>query len=380
MKTKNIIIIAIAFLCCISNVHAQQDSDSGFTNKKEAENKMVNGVKEGKWIEYADAKWDFNSTKRYVYYRLITYSHGKPIGLIRDYYKNGRLQMSGMYSSLSPSVKEGVFKYYYKNGKLQTYDSCYIKDDFNGIVRRYYKNGKLQFECPVQSCIANGIAKDYYKNGRLKCVSPFDGGILNGLQKVYYQDGKIEYEIPFVDSILNGYLNYYSMDGILIGEIYLKEGVSDTVKVHYENGGLKFVAHYIDTFQNITGKKINWNKIKAFNPLKITGTLKEYSENGNQLTETFIADSIINNIGKQYYKNGKLKGEVALKNGKANGLLKSYYESGVVSYQCHFVYGKPDGVEYSFYESGKIKSETLFKKGKEGRTINFDEAGKEIKK
>jgi antitoxin component YwqK of YwqJK toxin-antitoxin module len=75
--------------------------DSGFTNKAEAKNLMVNGLKEGKWVEYLDsAKVEIegillmtptNDTNA-PYYSLSVYKKGNLYGIAREYYKGGSLK------------------------------------------------------------------------------------------------------------------------------------------------------------------------------------------------------------------------------------------------------------------------------------------------
>jgi antitoxin component YwqK of YwqJK toxin-antitoxin module len=66
--------------------------DSGFTNKAEAKNLTVNGLMEGKWIEYTNNTNDnFTNDTNSLYYRLSVYKDNKPIGVQRGYYKSGKL-------------------------------------------------------------------------------------------------------------------------------------------------------------------------------------------------------------------------------------------------------------------------------------------------
>jgi hypothetical protein len=48
MKPFLILILSLSF-----TISAIGQQDSGFTNKAEAKNEMVNGMKEGKWVECA---------------------------------------------------------------------------------------------------------------------------------------------------------------------------------------------------------------------------------------------------------------------------------------------------------------------------------------
>jgi antitoxin component YwqK of YwqJK toxin-antitoxin module len=86
--------------------------DSGFTNKSEAKNMTVNGLKEGKWIEYL-----FNDSghKDTAHCMLIVYKHGKKEGIFRQYFKNGNLEMIVHYKN---GLENGTGRFYWESGKL----------------------------------------------------------------------------------------------------------------------------------------------------------------------------------------------------------------------------------------------------------------------
>jgi hypothetical protein len=66
---RGFLILIVAVLFSIAGF-AQQDS--GFTNKAEAKNLIVNGLKEGKWIEYMGMALDSNiGMYRYYSIRVI---------------------------------------------------------------------------------------------------------------------------------------------------------------------------------------------------------------------------------------------------------------------------------------------------------------------
>jgi antitoxin component YwqK of YwqJK toxin-antitoxin module len=136
--------LTVSFICLALFTHAQQTPlDSGFTNKAEAKNKMVNGIKDGKWVEYDtcytySAKGD--TIPELCSYTLTVYKAGTPFGVQRLYDSTGRL----------------TCEIPYKSGKE------------NGIERRYNDNGKLSSETTYLNGKRNGVEKDYYDNGKLK--------------------------------------------------------------------------------------------------------------------------------------------------------------------------------------------------------------------
>src|ERR1700722_12669170 len=86
-------------------------TDQSFINRKEAKNLKVNGVKEGKWVEYGFLFWIVRSDT--LSYTLTIYKHGVPYGMVRKYYMNGKLDGETNYKDGKP---DGVATGYYKNG------------------------------------------------------------------------------------------------------------------------------------------------------------------------------------------------------------------------------------------------------------------------
>jgi antitoxin component YwqK of YwqJK toxin-antitoxin module len=99
-------------------VFAQQDS--GFTNKAEAKNLMVNGLKEGKWIIYSDSSASTISDtlfRKYCFYTLCTLVSGIIDGRARSYDRNGKIVAENYYNK---GRQTGIQKTYFQNGKIMT--------------------------------------------------------------------------------------------------------------------------------------------------------------------------------------------------------------------------------------------------------------------
>jgi len=146
MKFYVTAILSLFFV--VSAIAQKTHPDSGFTNKAEAKNELVNGVKEGKWIEY-DTCYDPGDTiGKLCSYRLIIFKSDRPTGTVRQY------DISGILKSEIPM----------KNGKE------------NGMERRYYDSGKLMLEAQYVNDKRNGLEKEYYENGKLKSETNYTLG------------------------------------------------------------------------------------------------------------------------------------------------------------------------------------------------------------
>lgn len=170
------------------SVTAFGQADSGFTNKAEAKNLMVDGVKEGKWVEYfkiTDKMEDQTNNSDAPVFRLTIYKAGKPVGMVREYYKNGKLKSEIPYKN---GDINGVEKEYDENGELVAIDTL-VNGQGSGVIRTYYANGKVKIEYP--------FAKDRMLVESKLCVPGLIGcvyGAINGTIKKYYSNGKLKSE------------------------------------------------------------------------------------------------------------------------------------------------------------------------------------------
>ncbi|MHB8259000.1 MAG: toxin-antitoxin system YwqK family antitoxin [Bacteroidia bacterium] len=108
------------------------EAQNGFTNKKEAKNESIDGLKQGKWIGYYDANGDNTTPENAASYGLIVYKDDKICEVRRDYFINGKLKQENAYTD---GVLNGMSKWYSlysqdatfavdvaKAGALQIYD------------------------------------------------------------------------------------------------------------------------------------------------------------------------------------------------------------------------------------------------------------------
>src|ERR1035438_7342943 len=109
-------ILALILWLSLSVAAFAQNDSLGFTNKAEAENKMVNGLKEGKWLEYyyGDGGEQVITTDTNAdYYNLAIYKRGKRYGISRGYYGKSRILFCE--TSYINGKKNGIEKTYAKS-------------------------------------------------------------------------------------------------------------------------------------------------------------------------------------------------------------------------------------------------------------------------
>ncbi|HTB32307.1 MAG TPA: hypothetical protein VK808_09800 [Bacteroidia bacterium] len=158
MKAFPIFLLFFLLACNSSPVNMQ-----GFTNRKEAENLMVDGVKDGKWVEYGFLFWIIRFDT--LDYTLIEYKHGSPVGIVREYYMDGKLKGEVQYDKVGKRI--GVARGFYKNGVMNA-ENNFMNNQYNGTAKAWYSNGVLDSEATYINGEENGIVRHYHPNGKLE--------------------------------------------------------------------------------------------------------------------------------------------------------------------------------------------------------------------
>jgi antitoxin component YwqK of YwqJK toxin-antitoxin module len=194
---------------------------------------------------YYNPYW-FLTTKEYSeFYRIavIDTSDYKFYGIVKDYFKNGKLQMIGNYQA---SIKNGDFNFYYPSGNLKC--AGFYKDNIRwGIWTNYYENGKIKDKI-VFNDIFLSVLEYYDENGNLK-VSKGTGD----WKTQYFNDfglSNVTISGSFKDSLRDGTWKYY-VDNLAIDENQYEKLPSTEI---YDNG--KFVS---GEFYNHDGKLMKMN-------------------------------------------------------------------------------------------------------------------------
>ena len=186
--------------------------DYGYFGKLIFEGEYMNGVKNGKGIEYLDGEINFEGE----------YKNGEKNGKGKEYFHNKKL----------------IFEGEYKNGKR------------NGIGNSYYFNIEtICFKGNYRDGIRNGKGKEY---NRLSGEILFEGEFLYGhkIKGKEYDKGKVEYEGEYLyDRKWNG--KGYDENGNLLYE--LKDGTG-TVREYSYFHRLAYEGEYLN------GKKMEKEK------------------------------------------------------------------------------------------------------------------------
>ena len=128
------------------------------------EGDVLNGKKQGAWIEY-DNKGAVES--------ITNYYQGLQHGVSLTFDNQGYISTQSNYSQ---GILHGAYRTY--NRRKISEEKTYVKGDLDGVVKKYYSSGKLMQEAPYVEGKMHGIAKWYDEEGNLSLAYKYDNGEL----------------------------------------------------------------------------------------------------------------------------------------------------------------------------------------------------------
>lgn len=294
------------------------------------------GKRTGHWtILYSNTWKEVINTDSADYYRLIYFEQGKPVGKVRDFFRNGTKQWEGYLQSVNPDIKINEARYYFENGKTK-YEVVYANNLLNGAFKEYNPRGQLIALGQMKSDTAYGTWFTYRDDGSLIAENIRKHDVVDGALTVYFASGKVEKRGTKKMGKTHGWWDEYYENGTLKSHEYFQDDLMQgPAETYYENGKIETKGNYL-----------NGNKI---------GQWAFYYENGT-LSKTGIYDSAGNTTGLwlYYYANGNMNLKAERKNGKLNGLYEDFYESGSLKSKSQCVDDLWDGYFEGFFESGML--------------------------
>tara|TARA_B100000427_G_scaffold254031_1_gene217506 strand:- start:2605 stop:4341 length:1737 start_codon:yes stop_codon:yes gene_type:complete len=166
-------------------------------------------------IIFYDSEWVECAKKNAFYYRQITLdSYNQPLGKVKDYYITGEIQWEGYLIKFdrkdsTNDIPEGLCTWYYINGQPESIVN-YSGGKQNGVVKRFYENGKIQMSGNFKNAQENGLFTYYFDSGQEEYVLNYSMGELNGEVTNYYKSGKLKTRKKYKKGVLDGkYLSCY---------------------------------------------------------------------------------------------------------------------------------------------------------------------------
>ncbi|MFZ4927722.1 membrane-binding protein [Chryseobacterium sp. Mn2064] len=321
---------------------------------------------------YFDENWEKTTQDKMEYYRE-TSPKGK-LTLIKDFYKDGALQMEGLASDTTPNneVFDGKVVWYTPDGKVMSFVT-YSKGKQSGPSQTYDTKGRLvedvvyksdgtfsgksfTYKDPESEYFYNSVSD--YENSVAVKSTVYDEDI-KGIRHETLTNKAGQYETKFygdkgkyLGSASSGSgestqvdyhpnpmriakIEKYKSDGsIKEGVIYSKNGKllqeqkrnkKDGYKTTYDQSGKK-IGHLVyqydkesDIYRPTEGEDYQFaygdeliSTIDVYQNGKVTAN-KVFDENGKLSTETFLKDDVTQEV--KYYSEGNLKSVLTYKEG-----------------------------------------------------------------
>jgi antitoxin component YwqK of YwqJK toxin-antitoxin module len=362
-------------------------------------------------IFYFNEYWEKTSKDSAEFYRIGRATYGIFHGKITNYYKSGRIQMTGNYMN---GKQNGEFIWYYENGKekervvythgestiLSAFDSTgkqttingygyhelyyknnikksvinYYNGNRNGKYVKWYDNGNKSEEGEYVKgkfrlfnswskngepmvIDGNGKYQLFYSNGQIHTVGNYKNQRRNGLWKSYYINGKLMEKGSYVDGYKNGNWTYYYDNGKIWEQDSLVKGKLINTKF-FPVKGLKEVIVFEDYFNDNANF---W--IEVLND----STCFSKQEQGNYIIKTFDKNLPLFLMWKEIIvsekENFRIKSAISLIEAKDKTSSFGIFWGGGFNFQ--------DGYCYLINNNGEYN---LSKKSKEGLIpLTYDE-------
>jgi uncharacterized protein len=202
---------------------------------------------------------------------------GNRNGKWKDYYSNGKVFAEGQYND---NRKTGIWKFYNNSGKVEQTGS-YNNGRPDGLWQWYYddnillreeeyfqgkRDGSYTEYSPTGEIITQGQYSDGEKNGEWKYksgdnmeVGKYILGLRDGIWKSYYPEDKLKSKGNFVQGNPNGQQVIYYSDGRIKEEQYYEMGIREKTWKKFDEEGNTILTI---TYKNDVEVSINGVKIK----------------------------------------------------------------------------------------------------------------------
>jgi len=165
---------------------------------------------------YYTESWNVVSKKYAKFYRKSFKIAKKQYG-VKDYFIDGQLQMTGVYSDKKYKKRSGDFSYYFENGEKEM-EGKYLKNKAVGKWTWWYDNGNLSQEGEyTQKGKRTGHWKDYYEEGGLNNEGDFINDEGTGTWKFYFESGELSAKEKYEGGELIDF-KFYNEDGSRVDE------------------------------------------------------------------------------------------------------------------------------------------------------------------
>ena len=202
-----------------------------------------NGKRTGHWTVFYDSSWrETKNPDSAFHFRLVRFDADKPIGKVRDFFRNGIKQWDGYLLSVNPDIQDGEINYYYENGRVR--NNYMAKNGRrNGFYKEYFTNGNLLAEGIVKNDSALGKWTNYSEDGIKTSEVEWNRNQINGTILIFFQSGKIQKKGTKINNVTEGWWDEYYEEGQLKSHEFFANGkYSGLGETYHQNGNLESKA------------------------------------------------------------------------------------------------------------------------------------------
>lgn len=296
----------------------------------------------GQQMTYFDEDWQPTTKENMSFYREA-YKKGEET-LIKDFYKNGTLQMEGTATDPTPG-----------------------SEVYNGKVTWYYPDGKPQSIAEFKKGELNGMSKSYDSKGRVTEDIVYKGeGKMTGK---YFQYKDEDYGVGYnsITEMKDGepvYAKVFESDTNPMGyESFYKNGSEAETKYYGKNGKL-LGSRKMDADGKVKGIEVAF----GYEPFRIS-RVDSYDNNGEVKSyETYYMSG---EKAQEYIKKNKEASKITFnKAGKQLGKI-NYKTNEELNYMMEY-----SGEDYTFaYDSDLVEAITKYDNFKTVNVKNYDQNG-----
>lgn len=221
-----------------------------------------------------------------------SYRNKVPVGIHREYGKDGKVKNAFIYNDIGLMISEGVV------------DEA---GNRNGKWKDYFPNGKVQAEGQFTDNRRSGIWKFYNNFEKVEQTGSYNNGRPDGLWKWYYDNGEILREEEYFQGQRDGASTEYSLTGDIIAQGQYTDGEKNG-EWKFKSGDFTEVGKYI-----IGLKDGSWKSYFTKGKLKFRGNFVQGNPDGKQ---TF------------YFDNGKVEEEQYFQMGIREKTWVKYNDNG----------------------------------------------------
>jgi antitoxin component YwqK of YwqJK toxin-antitoxin module len=181
------------------------------------------------------------------------YTDNRRSGQWKFYNVQAKVEQTGSYNNGRP---DGLWKWYYENGALLREEE-YFQGQRDGLYTEYAANGEI---------IAQGQYSDGERNGEWKFKSgdfieegKYITGLKDGVWKAYYTNGKLKFKGNFVQDNPDGQQSIYYEDGKIREEQYYQMGIREKTWKKFDEEGTPVL---VIIYKNDVEVSINGVRIK----------------------------------------------------------------------------------------------------------------------